>query len=261
MRVTFLGTGTSSGVPVVGCDCSTCRSDDPRDRRWRPSVYLELDDVSRVLIDTTPDFRSQALQWGITGLDVILFTHYHADHIMGLDDVRPFNFRQPAAIPCLGDASTLAALRRVFAYAWDPAVPKGGGLPRLRLVEVMGRFSIGRTHVVPVPLLHGTYPILGYRFNDFAYLTDCSAIPDASWPLLEGLDVVVLDALRHRPHPTHLSLEEAVATAARIGARQTYFTHMCHDLPHAATCATLSPGVTLAYDGLVVDLPSSSSAV
>ena len=224
-------------------------------------MYLELDDASRVLIDTTPDFRSQALQWRIPGLDVILFTHYHADHIMGLDDVRPFSFRQPAAIPCLGDASTLAALRRVFAYAWDPAAPKGGGLPRLRLVEVLGSFSIGRTHVVPVPLLHGTYPILGYRFNDFAYLTDCSAIPDASWPLLEGLDVVVLDALRHRPHPTHFSLTEAVATAKRIGARQTYFTHMCHDLPHAATCATLPPGVTLAHDGLIVDLPSSTSAV
>ncbi|MEE2636167.1 MAG: MBL fold metallo-hydrolase [Acidobacteriota bacterium] len=261
MRVTFLGTGTSSGVPVVGCDCSTCHSDDPRDRRWRPSVYLELDDATRVLIDTTPDFRSQALQWGITGLDVILFTHYHADHIMGLDDVRPFNFRQSAAIPCLGDASTLAALRRVFAYVWDPATPKGGGLPRLRLVEVRGRFSIGRAHVVPVPLLHGTHPILGYRVNDFAYLTDCSAITETSWPLLEGLDVVVLDALRHRPHPTHFSLEEAVAAAARIGARRTYFTHICHDLPHAATCAVLPPGVTLAHDGLVVDLLSSNCAV
>ena len=126
MRVRFLGTGTSSGVPVVGCDCETCQSNDPLDRRWRPSIYLELSDATRVLVDTTPDFRTQALAYGITGLDVILFTHYHADHIMGLDDVRPFNFRQPAAIPCLGDASTLAALRRVFAYAWDPASPRGG---------------------------------------------------------------------------------------------------------------------------------------
>ena len=255
MRVTFLGTGTSSGVPVVGCDCATCRSADPKDRRWRPSIYLELPDATRVLIDTTPDFRTQALTFGVTGLDVILFTHYHADHIMGLDDVRPFNFRQPAAIPCLGDASTLAALRRVFSYAWDPAVPRGGGLPRLRLVEVTGRFSVGRAEVVPVPLWHGTYPILGYRVDDFAYLTDCSDIPDTSWPLLERLDVLVLDALRHRPHPTHLSLSEAVDTAVRIGARQTYFTHMCHDLPHAETCAMLPFGVTLAHDGLVLELP------
>jgi len=254
MRVRFLGTGTSSGVPVVGCDCETCQSNDPLDRRWRPSIYLELSDGTRVLVDTTPDFRTQALAYGITGLDVILFTHYHADHIMGLDDVRPFNFRQPGAIPCLGDASTLAALRRVFAYAWDPASPRGGGLPRLRLVEVTGPLSIGPSNVVPVPLFHGTLPILGYRVNDFAYLTDCSRIPETSMALLEGLDVLVLDALRHRPHPTHFSLSEAVETAALIGARQTYFTHMCHDLPHAETCASLPPGVTLAHDGLVVDL-------
>ena len=253
MRLTFLGTGTSSGVPVVGCDCATCRSDDPYDQRWRPSIFLELSDATRVLVDTTPDFRSQALKFGVTGLDLILFTHYHADHIMGLDDVRPFNFRQPGAIPCLGDASTLAALRRVFSYAWDPAAPQGGGLPRLRLLEVTGRFSVGCAEVVPVPLLHGTQPILGYRVDNFAYLTDCSEIPAASWPLLEQLDVLVLDALRHRPHPTHFSLSEALEIAERIGARQTYFTHMCHDLPHAETCATLPPGVTLAYDGLVVE--------
>ena len=254
MRVRFLGTGTSSGIPVVGCDCETCQSHDSRDRRWRPSIYVELSDGTRVLVDTTPDFRTQALTYGITGLDVILFTHYHADHIMGLDDVRPFNFRQPAPISCLGDASTLAALRRVFAYAWDRAAPRGGGLPRLRLVEVTGQFSVGPTRVVPVPLLHGTHPILGYRMNTFAYLTDCSAIPETSFALLEGLDVLVLDALRHRPHPTHFSVSEAVETAARIGARQTYFTHMCHDLPHVETCASLPPGVTLAHDGLVVDL-------
>lgn len=254
MRVTFLGTGTSAGVPVVGCDCATCRSDDPRDRRWRPSVHLELADRTRVVVDTTPDFRSQALACGLTGVDVILFTHEHADHIMGLDDVRPFNFRQGTTIPCLGDASTLAALRRVFSYVWDPAAPRGGGLPQLRLVEVTGRFSLGRAQVVPIPLLHGTRPILGYRVDDFAYLTDCSEIPAGSWPLLGGLDVLVLDALRHRPHPTHLSLSRAVETAARIGAARTYFTHMCHDLPHAETCAGLPPGVTLAHDGLVIDV-------
>lgn len=254
MRVTFLGTGTSAGVPVVGCDCATCRSDDPRDRRLRPSVCIEPADGTRVVVDTTPDFRAQALACGLTGVDVILFTHQHADHIMGLDDVRPFSFRQGAPIPCLGDAPTLAALRRVFSYVWDPATPRGGGLPRLRLLEVTGRFSLGRTQVVPVPLLHGARPILGYRVGDFAYLTDCSEIPEGSWPLLEGLGVLVLGALRHRPHPTHLSLSQAVETAARIAAGRTFFTHMSHDLPHAETCAALPPGVALAHDGLVIRL-------
>jgi phosphoribosyl 1,2-cyclic phosphate phosphodiesterase len=255
LRITFLGTGTSAGVPVVGCDCETCCSDDPRDKRWRPSIFLELPDATRVLVDTTPDFRSQALSFGVAGVDVILFTHQHADHVMGLDDVRPFSIRQPAAIPCLADAATLAALRRVYAYVWDPASPKGGGLPQLRLGEVTGHFSIGNVDVVPVPLLHGSYPILGYRFGDFAYLTDCSAIPDESWALLEQLDVLVLDALRHRPHPTHFSLDEAIEVASKIGARRTYFTHMCHDLGHAQTCALLPQGVTLAHDGLVIETP------
>jgi phosphoribosyl 1,2-cyclic phosphate phosphodiesterase len=254
MRVTFLGTGTSTGVPVVGCDCATCRSTDPRDRRWRPSIYLELADSTRVLVDTSTDLRSQALAFGVTGIDVILFTHYHADHVMGLDDVRPFNFRQRVSIPCLGDASTLAALRRMFAYVWDPSAPKGGGVPRLSLSEVTGRFCLGRAEVVPVPVYHGRQPILGYRIDAFAYLTDCSAIPEASWPLLEGVEVLVLDALRHRPHSTHFTVSEAVEAAGRVGARQTYFTHMSHDLLHAETCAALPAGVTLAHDGLVIDV-------
>ncbi|MDA1092550.1 MAG: MBL fold metallo-hydrolase [Acidobacteria bacterium] len=254
MRVRFLGTGTSSGVPVIGCDCETCQSTDSRDRRWRPSIYVELADGTRVLVDTTPDFRTQALTYGVTGVDLILFTHYHVDHIMGLDDVRPFNFRQAAAIPCLGDASTLGALRRVFAYVWETSSPRGGGLPRLLLVQVTGQFSLGGARVVPVPLFHGAQTILGYRIDNFAYLTDCNRIPETSFALLGDLDVLVLDALRHRPHPTHFSVSEAVETAARIGARQTYFTHMCHDLPHAETCASLPAGVTLAHDGLVVEV-------
>lgn len=210
--------------------------------------------MTRVLVDTAPDLRSQALAFGITGLDVILFTHHHADHVMGLDDVRAFNFRQRGSIPCLGDASTLAALRRVFAYAWDPSGSKGGGVPRLRLLEVTGSFCLGHSEVVPVPIYHGTQPILGYRVDAFAYLTDCSAVPETSWSLLEGVEVLVLDALRHRPHPTHLTVTEAIKVAARIGARQTYFTHMCHDLSHVETCAALPVGVTLAYDGLVLEV-------
>ena len=252
MRVTFLGTGTSTGVPVIGCTCATCRSADPKDKRWRPSIYLQLDDGTAVLVDASPDLRAQALRFGIDRVDLILLTHSHADHVLGLDDVRIYNFRQKMAIPCQGDARTLEDVRRMFAYVFDPNTPRGGGLPQLNLFPVWGPFSFGRRTFVPVPLRHGTLPILGYRVGAFAYLTDCSEIPDTSWPLLEGLDVLVLDALRQRRHSTHFNVEQAVEAAARIGARETYFTHMTHDLPHGATCEGLSAGMTLAHDGLVL---------
>ena len=253
MRVTFLGTGTSTGVPVIGCDCDTCRSGDARDRRWRPSVYLQLDGGLSVLVDASPDLRAQALRFGIGRVDMILLTHGHADHVLGLDDVRIYNFRQGGAIPCYGNARTLAGVRRMFAYVFDAATPRGGGLPQLALWPVCGPFSVAGRTVVPVPLWHGSLPVFGYRLGALAYLTDCNAIPDESWPLLEGLDVLVLDALRHRPHSTHFNVDNAVDAARRIGARQTYFTHMTHDLPHAETCARLPAGMTLAHDGLVLD--------
>ena len=253
MRVTFLGTGTSTGVPVVGCDCATCRSTDDRDRRWRPSVHLQLDGGPAVLVDASPDLRAQALRFGVDRVDMILLTHAHADHVLGLDDVRIYNFRQRGAIPCYGSALTLGAVRRMFAYVFDPATQRGGGLPQLVLWPVEGAFSVAGRTIVPVPLRHGKLPVLGYRLGGFAYLTDCNAIPDASWDLLAGLDVLVLDALRHRPHSTHFNVENAVAAATRIGAQRTYFTHMTHDLPHAETCARLPAGITLAHDGLVLD--------
>lgn len=252
MRVTFLGTGTSTGVPVIGCDCATCRSSDARDRRWRPSIYLQLDGGLSLLVDASPDLRAQALRFDVRRVDMILFTHGHADHVLGLDDVRIYNFRQGGVIPCYGDARTMAGVRRMFAYVFDPATPRGGGLPQLALWPLSGAFSVAGRTIVPVPLRHGTLPVYGYRLGGLAYLTDCNEIPDASWPLLEGLDVLVLDALRHRPHSTHFNVERAVEAAARIGARQTYFTHMTHDLPHAETCAGLPPAITLAHDGLVV---------
>lgn len=252
MRVTFLGTGTSTGVPVIGCDCATCRSGDARDRRWRPSVHLQLDSGLSVLVDASPDLRAQALRFDVHRVDMILLTHGHADHVLGLDDVRIYNFRQGSAIPCYGDARTLASVRRMFAYVFDPSTPRGGGLPQLALWPVCGPFSADGQTIFPVPLRHGTLPVFGYRLGGLAYLTDCDAIPEASWPLLDGLDVLVLDALRYRPHSTHFNVERAVAAALRIGARQTYFTHMTHDLPHAATCAQLPNGITLAHDGLVV---------
>jgi phosphoribosyl 1,2-cyclic phosphate phosphodiesterase len=270
LKVTMLGTGTSHGVPMIGCDCGTCRSTDPRDRRSRPSILIERTDsglaggpglepavsrsVRHILVDTSTDLRAQALAFDVRRVDAILFTHSHADHIMGLDEVRRFNVIQKSAIPAYGDARTMADLRQTFSYIFDAATPQGGGIPQIALATVAGPFLLGGLEIVPVPVLHGTRPILGYRIGSFAYLTDCSAIPEQSWPLLEDVRTLVLDALRHRPHPTHFSVSEAIAVSARIGATRTYFTHICHDLPHAATCAGLPPGVELAYDGQVLEV-------
>lgn len=253
-RVTVLGSGTSSGVPAIGCTCATCRSADPRDRRLRPSIHLALDGGGSILVDTSTDLRQQALTHNLTRVDAILFTHSHADHIFGLDDVRRFNMLQRAPIPAYADARTRDDLRRSFHYIFDPETPRGGGIPDIELRVIEGRFDVMGLDVQPVSLLHGQRPILGFRFGRFAYLTDCNAIPEASWPLLEGLDVVILDALRHRAHPTHFSVSEALKVVEQLAPRQTYFTHMCHDLPHEATNRTLPKGVELAYDGLTFDV-------
>lgn len=252
LTITFLGTGTSHGVPMIGCDCGTCRSTDPRDARLRPSLYIEAPTGEALLVDAGPDLRAQALGANIRRVDAVVFTHGHADHILGIDELRRFNSLQQRSMPCYGDAPTLFDIERMFAYVFDPATPKGGGLPQLELIEITGPFAVGSLPILPVPIFHGARPILGLRIGAFAYLTDCSRIPDDSWPLLEGLDVLVLDALRERPHPTHFTIDEAVDTAGRIGARQTYFIHMCHDLGHAATNARLPRGMELAYDRLVI---------
>lgn len=241
---------------MIGCDCATCQSSDPRDHRLRPSIFIEADGLS-LLVDAGPDLRAQALRHRLRRVDAIFLTHGHADHILGLDDVRRFNYLQQRPMPCYGDEPTIADVRQTFAYAFDRRTQKGGGLPQVETFTIAGPFCVGRHEIVPVPLFHGRRPILGLRLDRFAYLTDCNAIPESSWPLLEGLDVLVLDALRHRPHPTHFSLAEAIEVSRRIGARRTYFTHMCHDLPHAATCAELPPAMELAYDGLVVEVSGS----
>lgn len=253
MRVTFLGTGTSHGVPMIGCDCATCTSPNPRDTRWRPSIYLETDDGQAILVDAGPDLRAQALRFNIRRVDALIFTHGHADHILGIDELRRFNALQQRPIACFGDAPTLDDIQRIFAYVFDPATPKGGGVPQLALFTIAGPFSVGRQEIVPVPIYHGKRPILGFRFGPFAYLTDCSHVPDTSMPLLAGLDVLVLDALRDRPHPTHFTVDQAVHLARRTSPRRTYFTHMCHDLAHDPTSARLPRGMELAYDGLVVE--------
>jgi phosphoribosyl 1,2-cyclic phosphate phosphodiesterase len=239
---------------MIGCDCAVCKSPDPRDRRLRPSIFLTFDDGLRVLVDTTPDLRTQALEHDLRHIDAILFTHSHADHIMGLDDVRRYNWLNRSPMPLYADQRTARDLRRTFAYVWDPDAPKGGGLPDLRLWTITGPFCLGRQEVLPVPIWHGPWQILGFRFGRFAYLTDCNGVPESSLELLRDLDVVVLDALRLRPHPTHFTLEEAVAMATTIGARQTFFTHVAHELGHEVTCAGLPAGMALAHDGLRLDL-------
>ena len=238
---------------MIGCDCATCRSADPRDARLRPSIYVETSDA-KVLVDAGPDLRAQALRHDIRRVDAILFTHGHADHILGIDDVRRFNSLMKRPMPCYGDQQTIDDIRRTFHYVFDPATPNGGGLPKLDLLRVEGPLRIGDLDVQPIPLWHGDRVILGFRFDRFAYLTDCNRLADEAWGLLEDLDAVVIDALREQPHPTHFSLDEAIEAARRIGARRTFFTHMCHHLQHEPTNARLPGGMALAYDGLVLDM-------
>ncbi len=238
---------------MIGCDCSTCRSADPRDRRRRPSIYVQTVGGMAVLVDAGPDLREQALAHRIRRLDAIVFTHGHADHILGMDDVRRFNILQGQPLACYGDARTIAEIRQTFAYAFELPAEQGGWLPQIVTFTILGPFCVGRQEVVPIPIFHGGRPILGFRFGSFAYLTDCSRIPDSSFALLENLEVLVIDALRDKPHPTHFTVEEAIEASRRIAAQRTYFTHMNHDLPHAATSARLPDGVELAYDGLVVE--------
>jgi len=252
-QVLFLGSGTSHGVPMIGCRCAVCRSDDERDKRMRPSVYIRWADGTSLLVDTTPDLRSQALRWGVEHVDAVLFTHCHADHVMGLDEIRRFNILQGAAIPCYGNAAALADIRRIFSYAFE-ATDHGGGLPKFDLEPIGEGVTINGHRVTAVPVWHGPQLILGYRVERFAYLTDCNGIPDSSWALLEDLDTLVIDAVRHRPHGTHYNVEGALGVIARLSPRRAYITHVCHDLGHAATNAQLPPGVELAYDGLVVGI-------
>ncbi len=253
-KVLVLGTGTSHGVPMIGCECDTCRSTDPRDRRSRASILIQLNNGQSVLIDTSPDLRMQALTHNVKRVDAIVYTHSHADHVMGLDEVRRFNALQKSAIPCYGDERTLNDLHRIYSYIFNPETPRAGGIPQVVTARIVGEFCIGDATFVPIPVLHGSRTILGYRIGSFAYLTDCSGIPDTSWPLLSGVRTLILDALRERPHPTHLSVEQALAVVTQLKPERALFTHMCHDLPHAATCARLPAGVQLAYDGLTFEI-------
>jgi phosphoribosyl 1,2-cyclic phosphate phosphodiesterase len=252
--VTVLGSGTSMGVPTIGCDCAVCHSPDPHDRRTRPSVMIEWEG-HRILVDSGPDFREQAIREGITRLDAVLYTHGHADHILGLDDLRPLTYPRVTGggrLPLYARAETANVVRSVFKYVFDDDY-KYGGIAKVELHEIRGPFQLLDLQVIPVPVIHGETEIIGYRIGGFAYLTDFSAVPDTSIEMLRGVQVVFLDALRHQPHPTHSTVENSLRVAARIGAGQTYFTHISHDLAHEATNQTLPPGIRLAYDGLRVE--------
>jgi phosphoribosyl 1,2-cyclic phosphate phosphodiesterase len=252
VEVIVLGTGTSHGVPMIGCECPVCTSNDPHDKRTRPSIWVRYGGV-RFLVDTSPELRLQCLANGIREVDAVLFTHHHADHVAGLDDLRRFNWMTKKAVPCYGTERTLAGIQRMFSYAFerDPNSPHSRPELDLHIIKC-DPFEVNGVGIIPIPLMHGPLPVLGFRFGPFAYCTDCSTIPEDSISLLRGVEVLILDALRHDPHPTHLSLKQAVDLATRIGASRTYFTHMAHQLKHAETDATLPSGMALAHDGLKI---------
>ncbi len=257
--LTFLGTGTSMGVPTLGCGCRVCTSADPHDRRLRPSVALRWTDAEAaervVVIDTGPDFRQQALEARLGRVDAVFYTHGHADHVLGMDDLRPFSFaafrRAGEPLPLYADPETTGVLERVFDYTLSPQATYPTRA-KVQLLPLSADTLVHGVDFVHVPLLHGEMEISGFRFGNAAYLTDVSAIPESSFKLLEGLDVLVLSALRHAPHPSHATVEQALQWAGRIGARHTWLTHIAHDLGHEATNRTLPEGVRLAYDGLSV---------
>jgi phosphoribosyl 1,2-cyclic phosphate phosphodiesterase len=252
MKLTFLGTGTSTGVPSIGCECETCTSEDTRDKRLRVSVVIEHAGQS-VLIDTSSDFRQQALRYGLKQLDAVLITHCHADHIFGLDDIRPLNFRY-GALGVYANDRAWVDIRRIFKYIFEPS-HFGGGLPQVVPHSVVSAapFCLGGDLVItPLEVIHGRLPVMAYRLNDFAYATDLSEIPPATIDELQGLDALVLDCLRFTEHPTHLWLDKALAYIDRIKPRRTYLTHIAHDVRHGRDSARLPPGVEWAYDGLVV---------
>ena len=249
--LTVLGSGTSMGVPTIGCDCRVCTSSDARDRRTRPSIMLEYGEHV-VLIDSTPDFREQALREKIKRLDAVLYTHAHADHILGLDDLRPLTFKREQKLPLYADDETANVIERVFAYAFDPDSTYSTR-PQVTLHRLNGTLDLFGARFRPLQVLHGDSPVTAYRFGTAAYLTDFSTIPKSTMEALHGLDVLFLDALRRRPHPTHSSLDESLKVVEALKPARAFFVHMSHDLPHEETNRSLPEHVRLAHDGLKLE--------
>jgi phosphoribosyl 1,2-cyclic phosphate phosphodiesterase len=250
--LTVLGSGTSMGVPTIGCNCAVCCSSDPRDRRTRPSVMIAYNG-HHVLIDTTPDFREQALREKITSIDAVFYTHTHADHILGIDDLRPLSFaHKPGRMPLYADPQAADFLRNMFRYIFD-ADYKFGGLPQVEMKPIEGAVELFGARFEPVTVIHGETPILGFRFGSAAYLTDHSDVPPESLDRLRHLDILFLDALRYKPHPTHSTVEQSLKIVEEVKPKRAFFNHICHDLPHAAAEAALPPGVLLAYDGMKLE--------
>lgn len=249
--LTVLGSGTSMGVPTIGCTCRVCTSSDPHDQRTRPSIMLEYDGRC-VLIDTTPDFRQQAIRERISRIDAILYTHSHADHILGLDDVRPLSFRAADKIPLYAHQSTAEAMEGIFRYIFE-ANYKFGGIARVQMNRINGALDLFGARFEPIRIIHGDADIHGFRFGSAAYLTDFSEIPPESLERLRGLDILFLDALRHRPHPTHSTVENSVRLVKELSPKRAFFTHISHDLPHEETNRTLPDHVRLSHDGLKLE--------
>jgi len=255
--LTVLGSGTSMGVPTIGCDCAVCVSKDRRDRRTRPSVLISYRDPNdngrHVMIDSTPDFREQALRENIQQLDAVLYTHTHADHILGIDDLRPLTYlHKPGKMPLYATPHACDFLRNMFPYIFQPTY-KFGGLPQVDLNPIEGPVELFGARFEPLTVIHGDTPILGFRFGSAAYLTDHSHVPAETIEKLRGLDVLFLDALRYIPHPTHSTVEQSLKIVETVKPRRTFFTHICHDLPHEATNAALPAGVQLAFDGMKLE--------
>jgi phosphoribosyl 1,2-cyclic phosphate phosphodiesterase len=260
MRVTVLGSGTSHGIPAVGCGCAVCASADPRDRRARCAITLRAGGRT-VLIDTPPELRIQAIRSHVRRVDALLYTHSHADHIFGLDDVRRFNELQGGELPVYGRPGTLADLRKSFWYVFQET-QVGGGKPRLALhaidgseVELPATPELPPLSIAAIPVLHGRLEVLAFRLGGFAYVTDASCIPPDSLDRLRGLHTLILGALRHEPHPTHFNFEQALTAVRDLNPGRTFFTHLSHTIAHAETEAALPPSVRLAYDGLILDIP------
>ncbi len=251
MKIRILGSGTSTGVPVIGCTCPVCTSSDPKNRRSRASLLIQTP-AHNLLIDTATEFRLQALAAGIARVDGVFYTHAHADHIHGLDDLRPLSHRKPIIV--YADTRTRREIETRFSYIFSHQ-GQGGGVPQIHLHDVKSEaVDCCGLEIVPVPLLHGRLPILGYRFGSCAYLTDCSEIPEESFARLHNLDVLIIDALRYRPHPTHFSIDEALTMIKRIAPRRAYLTHLCHDVDYGTLLQELPAGVEPAYDGLEFEL-------